>query len=123
MKMDQAITQAKHILVVEDYLDSQEITCELIRLMGYTVDGVANAEDALAYLTDKHVDIMLTDINLPRMSGLELAKRASEKNTGLKIIIASGHANLDLNHVNFPARLLTKPFDFDALENALKAND
>jgi CheY-like chemotaxis protein len=111
----------RHILVVEDYLDSQEITCELLRLMGHTVQGVTNAEDALAYLQNNSVDILLTDINLPNMSGVELAEKALRKNPVTRVIFASGHANFDLKSVGFSAKLLSKPFDLDTLTEALDA--
>jgi CheY-like chemotaxis protein len=110
---------SRHILVVEDYLDSQEITCELLRLIGHTVQGVGNAEDALAYLDGNAVDVLLTDINLPKMSGLELAAHAMQKNPELQIIFASGHAGFDVKTVGFNAKLLSKPFDLDALTHAL----
>jgi CheY-like chemotaxis protein len=111
----------RHILVVEDYLDSQEITCELLRLMGHTVQGVTNAEDALTYLQNNSVDILLTDINLPKMSGVELAAQALRKNPGTRVIFASGHTNFDLKSVGFSAKLLSKPFDLDTLTRALEA--
>jgi CheY-like chemotaxis protein len=110
----------RHILVVEDYLDSQEITCELLRLMGHTVQGVTNAEDALAYLQENSVDILLTDINLPKMSGIELAAQALRKNPMTRVIFASGHANFDVKNVGFSAKLLSKPFDLDTLTKALE---
>lgn len=115
------ILHSKRILVVEDYLDSQEITCELLRLMGHTADGVASAEEALLYIEKNTIDILLTDINLPKMSGIELAKCAVERNPGTHIIFASGHAGFDPNSVAFSAKLLPKPFDFDTLMLALDA--
>jgi len=110
----------RRILVVEDYIDSQEITCELLRLMGHTVQGVANAEDALSYLDANEVDVLLTDISLPRMSGVELAAHALHRHPATRVIFASGHANFDLQKVGFSASLLSKPFDLDTLAKALE---
>ncbi|HEV7855641.1 MAG TPA: response regulator [Herminiimonas sp.] len=111
----------RRILVVEDYLDSQEITCELLRLMGHTAEGVSNAEDALAYLDKNIVDVLLTDINLPKMSGVALAEQTILKHPATRIIFASGHVGFDLKTINFSATLLPKPFDLDALTKALEA--
>jgi DNA-binding NtrC family response regulator len=117
---DDLATSFKHILVVEDYIDSQEITCELLRLMGHTAEGVANAEDALAYMDNNVVDVLLTDINLPKMSGIELASKAIIKSPSTHIIFASGHVGFDLKTLSYKARLLPKPFDLDALSQALE---
>ena len=111
----------KHILVVEDYLDSQEITCELLRLMGHTVTGVTNAEDALTYTDSNHIDILLTDINLPKMSGIDLARQVIAKRPDTHVIFASGHAGFDVKTLDFSATMLPKPFDLDALAQALSA--
>jgi CheY-like chemotaxis protein len=120
---DDPAASFKHILVVEDYIDSQEITCELLRLMGHTAEGVSNAEDALAYMDEHIVDVLLTDINLPKMSGIELAGKAIVKNPSTHIIFASGHAGFDLKNLGYRATLLPKPFDMDALAQALNVID
>lgn len=109
----------KHILVVEDYIDSQEITCELLRLMGHMAEGVDSAENALSYMENNVVDVLLTDINLPKMSGIELASKAIVISPATHIIFASGHTGFDLKNLGYKATLLPKPFDLDALAQAL----
>lgn len=66
-------------------------------------------------------DVLLTDINLPKMSGLELAQNVVLAWPQVKIIFASGYGFLviDNDRINFPFSLLSKPYSLVQLEDAL----
>lgn len=108
-----------HILVVEDNLDSQQLICELLAALGHRAEGVGSAEEALTELAQQAFDVLFTDVSLPGMSGIELAKRTSEKTPALKIIFASGYgAQIDKN-IGPGAFSLPKPYDINQLQDIL----
>jgi PAS domain S-box-containing protein len=104
------------ILLVEDEEELRDTTAELLALLGHTVLPAGDATSALALLAAQPVDILLTDISLPDMSGELLAAKARAAQPGLRIIYASGQypkAPLDR------AQLLLKPYSIDKLMQAL----
>lgn len=107
------------ILVVEDNLDSQYLVCEMLRAFGHDADGVGHPDDALARLAAKRYDVLFTDVSLPGMSGVDLARRALGDNPALKIIFASGYGDTLLRHLDFPFQSLQKPYEIDQLQSAL----
>jgi CheY-like chemotaxis protein len=103
------------ILVVEDNADSREVTSELLSMLGHQVQSAASAEAALA-LPDWHkADALLTDINLPHMSGIELARQMLAQAPQMQVVLASGYGQLSLGELGFDAEFLPKPFDMSAV--------
>jgi CheY-like chemotaxis protein len=111
---------ALRILVVEDNLDSQYLVCEMLKAFGHEADGVANADDALAWLAADRYDVLFSDVSLPGMSGVELARQAVGARPSLKVIFASGYGDSLLRHLEFPYQSLQKPYELDQLQNALE---
>lgn len=109
------------ILVVEDNPESRELLLEMIGIAGHDAHAAATAEEALATLENDHFDVLLTDINLPRMSGLELAQKAVKVLPQLKVIFASGFGFLviDNDRIDFDFILLSKPYSLLQLKHAL----
>lgn len=60
-----------NILIAEDNLVNQKLTISLLNLMGYKVDSVINGREAVEILSEKDFDIILMDIQMPEMSGIE----------------------------------------------------
>ena len=80
---------------------------------GYDVSAFANGAEALACLEREPFTLLLTDIVMPRMDGIELARRASEFDPDLKIMFITGFAAVVLNsdsQAPKDARVLSKPF-------------
>jgi len=108
------------VLVVEDNADSQAMVCELIGMLGHTVNGVCNGEQAWDLLQAHDVDILFTDISLPGMSGIELARRVRESGKPVRIIFSTGYGKDALEQTGLQARLLRKPYDLMDLKAALE---
>ncbi len=80
---------------------------------GYDVMSFSNGEEAYERLKEEPFTLLLTDIVMPRMDGIELARRAAEIDPDLKIMFITGFAAVILNNeVAAPkeARVLSKPF-------------
>src|SRR5690606_20357312 len=66
---------ALRILLVEDVPETLHATAELLEMLGHSVTAAADAEDALLALSEQEFDVMCSDIELPGMSGQELARQ------------------------------------------------
>lgn len=107
------------ILVVEDNLDSQYLVCEMLKAFGHEADGVAHPDEALELLAKQHYNVLFSDVSLPGMSGVDLARRALADHPALKVIFASGYGDSLLRHLEFPYLSLQKPYELDQLQDAL----
>ena len=111
----------RHILLVEDNADARAMTGELLRMLGHTVSAVACAEDALPLLNTPGLELLLTDISLPQMSGAELAALAASRHPQLEVVFSTGHAPANSGVSDPAARFLVKPFTIEQLQQALRA--
>jgi CheY-like chemotaxis protein len=111
------------MLVVEDNLDAQYLVCEMLRAIGHEVDAVAAAEDALRKLEGAQsaapFDVLFTDVSLPGMSGVELARQAVARWPGLQVIFASGYSGTLTQQLDFAAEAIQKPYDIEQLQAIL----
>ncbi len=111
---------ALRVLVVEDNLDSQYLVVEMLKAFGHEADGIGHGEGALPLLDGSRYDVLFSDVSLPGMSGVELARLALQRQPGLHVIFASGYGDGLLRHVEFPYRSLQKPYEIDALQAAME---
>ncbi len=107
------------VLVVEDNLDSQYLVCEMIKAFGHEADGIGHAEGALELLADNTYDVLFSDVSLPGMSGVELARQAVRDQPAMQVIFASGYGEAMLRHVEFPFQSLQKPYEIEQLQSSL----
>lgn len=111
------------ILVVEDSPEVSLITVEYLVELGHQAVAVANAEAALEHVARHSFDAVMTDISLPGMSGIELAKQLVAKYPKLPVVLASGYGTLDIEFLlgSEPPTVfvLAKPYDMDMLERTL----
>jgi CheY-like chemotaxis protein len=114
------VVSRKHILVVEDNADVLRIFGELLTILGHTFNGVQSAEEALDILSGKDTfDILFTDITLPGMSGIELAKKIALTKLPITIIFTSGHGDIPRDAIDFPSFSLPKPYTLVQLKEVL----
>ncbi len=87
----------KNILVVNDSDTTNFILCKSLQNKGYATQSVVNGREALKLLADKHFDLVITDLYMPEMDGIEMTKmiRAEERLKGIPIIFISGAADND----------------------------
>ncbi|MFC5500144.1 response regulator [Caenimonas terrae] len=105
------------ILYVEDNALVRESFAELLATADRLVVCVADGAGARAALREQNVDLLMTDINLPDGSGLDVAREALGQNPGLPVIVCSGGDLSDVARSLGPtAHPLRKPFELDELE-------
>jgi two-component system cell cycle response regulator CpdR len=104
---------AKRILLAEDDESMRGFLERALVKAGYEVIAFENGKDALDRLKEEPFTLLLTDIVMPLMDGIELARRASEIDPDLKIMFITGFAAVTLNtDMQAPkdAKVLSKPF-------------
>ena len=107
------------ILVVEDDADARTLLSELLEILGHQVRVASSAEEALGMLETETYHALLTDIALPGMSGLALARHVVSKGLDLKIIFSSGYGTVPRNEFEHPFSVLPKPFNLKQLQRTL----
>lgn len=99
------------VLYVEDNDLVREITLELLSVDGREVVPVGSAEEAMDHFRMQPADLVITDVSLPLMSGLDLARGLLRMQPGLPIIIASGYAlDFGMENLGSSVRAVIKPF-------------
>jgi two-component system capsular synthesis sensor histidine kinase RcsC len=84
--------QRLNVLIAEDNLLNRSLLRDQLRTLGANVIEAKDGEEALARLDEANIDVVLTDLNMPRMNGLELLKLARAKHAALPIYAVSGNA-------------------------------
>ena len=100
------------ILLAEDDQVMREYLTRALERSGYAVTAVDRGTAALPLLETEHFDLLLTDIVMPEMDGIELAQRAGELASDMKVMFITGFAAVTLKAGKaMPnARVLSKPF-------------
>jgi CheY-like chemotaxis protein len=115
--MSGSASESLRILYVEDNPLVRAMTHELLETGGRQVVARATAEEALAEFAVQPFDVVITDVSLPAMSGLELAKAILNLEPAAPIIIASGYSlNLRPPSLGPNVRVISKPFESHDLE-------
>ena len=100
------------ILLADDDLSMREYLARALERVGYGVTAVDSGAAALVELRRGGFDLLLTDIVMPEMDGIELAQRASALHPAMQVMFITGFAAVTLERGNMPAdaRILSKPF-------------
>ncbi len=113
------------ILLVEDEAGVRRLAREMLARLGYRVLEAAGPAEALAiWESERSIELLLTDIVMPQMSGHELADRLSEARPGLKILYVTGYSDdviLKRGVEAGKAALLEKPFSPESLARSVRA--
>jgi CheY-like chemotaxis protein/two-component sensor histidine kinase len=113
------------VLLVEDDQSVRMLVIEVLAELGYKALPVADAPSALPIIeSSQRIDLMISDIGLPGMSGTDLAQIARKERPDLNILFITGYAEAASNRETFKSRgmhLLTKPFSLEHL--AMKIGD
>lgn len=112
------------ILIVEDEIDLCDSIAEGLRIDGYAVDTSYDGEDAYFLVSSTDYDLIVLDLNLPKMDGLDVLKEIRKTNLDVKIIIltARSHINDRVKGLDLGANdYLIKPFHFEELEARIRS--
>lgn len=110
------------VLVVDDHASARESVADVLRHDGYDVDACASAIEALARMAERPVDIVVTDLQMPGMDGLEFIREIERRRLGAQVLMITAHASVAtaveaMRHGAFD--YLEKPFDALKLEQSI----
>ncbi|MEF2229603.1 MAG: sigma-54 dependent transcriptional regulator [Pseudodesulfovibrio sp.] len=109
---------AAAILVVEDERIARENLAHILTGAGHRVTAMASAEEGLRELTTREYDLIITDLMLPGMDGIQMLERARAKHPPVEVIVVTGHATVS-NAVKAMQKgahsYIEKPFKLDEL--------
>ena len=108
------------VLLVEDDALIRMDASDMLAGAGHEVIESEYGPDAVAVLQERDVDVLVTDIGLPGMSGLELAERASRIQPGIGVVFATGNTELPEAGDKLGAVFLCKPYDAESLARSVR---
>ncbi len=111
------------ILLVEDEDAVRSLAVRILHSAGYKVFDASNGGEALLVCERHPIDLLLTDVVMPKMSGKELAQRLRKERPELRVLYASGYSENSIVHDGVPeagVRLIEKPFTAEALLAAVR---
>ncbi|MDX1412344.1 MAG: response regulator [Nitrospirales bacterium] len=112
--------ETRHILIVDDEEDHRLILADLLESKGYSISTAKNAKLALAEISTRTVDLVITDFMMPGMNGLELIRALGRKEwlKGIPVILLTADKNENLKGLARCAgaySTIFKPFNFNSL--------
>jgi CheY-like chemotaxis protein len=109
-------SERNKVLVVDDEFLVLETMVDFLETLGFEPVAASDAETALGHLArDREIGVLVTDVRMPGMNGVELARRARAVRPDLKVLLASGYTHMA--ELDLP--LLAKPFTMADLRRAL----
>jgi two-component system, cell cycle response regulator CpdR len=100
------------ILLVDDEPDFREVMVTILTRAGHTVFAAADGYEGVRLLAEHWVDLLITDVRLPGVDGLQLARQAKVMRPNLRIIYISGfYASVEPSAGPIHGRLMAKPID------------
>jgi len=111
------------ILLVDDEKDIREVLVLPLADLGYRIFEAENGKEALDIFREIQPPIVLTDIKMPGMDGIELLQKIKHENPETEVIMITGHGDMELairSLKNEATDFITKPINVDALEIAVQ---
>lgn len=115
---DNDLSGSESVLVVDDEEALMRLASEILQNAGYKVYGVTSAKQALEILSENKIDLVITDIIMPDMDGIELANIINDKYPYTRVQLASGYSdksNFDKIDKSLEDNILNKPYNSQTL--------
>jgi len=110
------------ILIVDDEENARLGLCKLLSQEGYGVDGVSNGYEALDFLRNNKVDLVISDIQMPEMNGLSFLRELSRHHPSIHVIMITAYGEVEsyLEAMNLGAfEYIHKPVRLDELKSVI----
>ncbi|MCP9468865.1 MAG: sigma-54 dependent transcriptional regulator [Nitrospira sp.] len=89
------MTSTAHILVVDDEVNIRNALSTLLEKRGYDAKGIGTAEEAFRHLEEKPADLVITDVRMPGMDGIEFLRRLKDKWPSTEVVIMTAFGSID----------------------------
>ena len=111
------------ILIADDELEICKSLSEALTNQGYWTDYVQNGKEALEYLEENKVDVLILDIKMPVMDGWQVLRELNKKRMKTKVLVVTANSDVRsaIDSVNLGAiDFIGKPYDFEDMLASLK---
>jgi EAL domain-containing protein (putative c-di-GMP-specific phosphodiesterase class I) len=118
-----AVIEPARVLVVDDDTEVQQLMVRMLSALGYSVRAANDGEEALRMLAQESVDLVVTDVAMPKLDGLALLRGVREQYPELPVVLVAGEPTTDsaIRAVRYRAtEYLTKPLDPDSFAEAVQ---
>lgn len=113
---------AKRILVVDDEENARLALSKILAREGYEVASAGNGYEALNYLRNRDVELIITDINMPEMSGMTFLRELNRSHPSCNVIMVTAYGEVEsyIEAMNLGAfEYINKPVKFDELNKII----
>ncbi len=110
------------VLIVEDEEDIREVISEFLTIMNAEYDTAANGKEAFEAIKSSSYDMILTDLKLPDVYGIEIVKKVREQDSEIFIVVISGYTEKETKEKVFNAGAnyyIEKPFSFTEISKII----
>lgn len=110
------------ILIVDDELNMRLVLTAMLKKEGYEIASAADGNEALSILKSGPIDVVITDLKMPNVDGMELLNHMNDKHPAIPVIIITAHGTVATAVEALKKGALdyiTKPFDLDELKNVI----
>ena len=114
------VPQGLKVLLVEDNEQVRQFAEQLLSDLGTEVVSAASGIEALAILQEQPFELVFSDVVMPEMSGIDLARQLRIREPELPVLLATGYSQQMLKESGFPFPILTKPYGADTLSAAIR---
>jgi len=117
------MARTNQILIVDDNLHMSWLLSDILDFFDYKAVGASDGEEALKILTDKSFDMVITDLRMPRMGGMDLLRTIKDKFPQLPVVVITGFGTDSSKSDAFAAQadgFLAKPFKVEQIKELLK---
>jgi CheY-like chemotaxis protein len=116
------MTEPRCVLIVEDDALIRDFLSDALKMQGFTTETVADGRQALDRLAAGDIDLVLSDVNMPNMDGVELCRRATSMHPDMPVVLITGMPPDDreaLREQSGAVALLRKPIGVARLHDIL----
>lgn len=120
--MESTKTMAKNILIVDDNPNMSSLLAEMLEVFHFNAIRANDGHDALKKIEQDDIAMVITDMRMPRMSGLELLQTIKERKPGLPVVMISGYSVDEVGSDIVKSKadgFLNKPFMMSDIERLL----
>ena len=113
---------SRRILVVDDEEDARVALSKILRYEGYEVSSAGNGLEALDFLRNQDVELVITDINMPEMNGLTFLRELNRRHPQSNVIMITAYGEVEsyLEAMNLGAfEYINKPVRYDDLKKVI----
>ena len=115
--------EARRVLIVDDNPNMSNLLSDMLEVFDFSSQRASDGEEALSFLNQEGFSLLITDLRMPKMTGLELLKMVKDKYPKLPVVVITGYSTEATEQELLTAKadgFLNKPFRMNDIESVLR---